>query len=843
MRVLALLLLALLCSSVGAGQELLQPDTLAAAAIDTARADIDTIVTYSAVDSINFTVKARQMDLYGKGETNYQAIGLKAERVSLNWEDATLTAYGVQDTTKRDTTIGRPILRDEGEDYNGDLIRYNFRTRRGKITVGTTEMDEGFYRGGEIKKVEPDVLYVANGRYTTCSAPDPHFYFASPRMKVYVRDQVVAEPVYFYIADVPLFALPFGVFPSKGGRASGIIPPVYGEDNQRGKYFSRFGYYWAISDYLDFATAFSYYTRGGWENRSNFRYRLRYNFSGGLDARITQKHIGERSDPDYNEQQDYYVSWVHGQELTPSSRLDVNFTFTSANYLRNYSTNLTEILSQDIFSNATYWKTWESSNRTLSVNISRQQNLSTGNISEAIPNISFTQNRIFPFKSKSRSRGLTGGSSESASMLEMLGLDYSASFSNRRTKTQRRDSVLAPGATDYTQLKEYQQDATQALRQFVSVSVSPKLGRVTVTPSLNFEDSREFGQYDIPTVDAVRTAFAFRDSTSRRAAGRISAGLSGSTRLFGMMQPQVFGITAFRHTRSPSVGLTYSKQVYGDRIPKYSFVGSMGVSNNFEMKVKSTDSTKQDQEEKIQLLNLGANLSYNFAADSLRLSDLNLNFRTDIGRVLNVSGSASYNFYVYDPSALGGNGARVDRFLLSDRGKIADLTSFSLSIGSSYQAAKKSTPSSEGIPEDVQAEQDQLSNNTGFAAQKKTYYSIYDREDADFSIPWSISFGYTFAQSQPTPKAIYRTSSLNFTLSFNLTDKWQIATTGSYDFVNKKHFIPSVDITRDLHCWEMRFSWRPMGYWAGYRLEIRIKAPQLQDIKVTKQSSARGAYY
>ena len=278
-------------------------------------AAIDTVVTYSAADSIVFSLRLRRMDLFGKSETNYQTMGLRAERVDLNWTNATLVAFGVRDTVPRDTTVGKPILKDGGEEYRGDLIRYNFRSRKGKITVGTTDMDKGFYRGDEIKKVETDVLYVADGRYTTCDAPDPHYYFASPKMKVYVRDKVVAEPVYFYIADVPVFALPFGVFPSHSGRASGIIAPAYGDDNMRGKYFSHFGYYWAINDYTDVASAFSYYARGGWENRTNFRYRLRYEFSGTLDARIASKYEGEPGDPTYNSGRDYLVSWVHAQDL------------------------------------------------------------------------------------------------------------------------------------------------------------------------------------------------------------------------------------------------------------------------------------------------------------------------------------------------------------------------------------------------------------------------------------------------------------------------------------------------------------------------------------------------
>jgi hypothetical protein len=41
----------------------------------------------------------------------------------------------------------------------------------------------------------------------------------------------------------------------------------------------------------------------------------------------------------------------------------------------------------------------------------------------------------------------------------------------------------------------------------------------------------------------------------------------------------------------------------------------------------------------------------------------------------------------------------------------------------------------------------------------------------------------------------------------------------------------------------MSFSWYPMGFLEGYRFELKVKAPQLQDIKVTKQSNRSGNYY
>jgi hypothetical protein len=60
--------------------------------------------------------------------------------------------------------------------------------------------------------------------------------------------------------------------------------------------------------------------------------------------------------------------------------------------------------------------------------------------------------------------------------------------------------------------------------------------------------------------------------------------------------------------------------------------------------------------------------------------------------------------------------------------------------------------------------------------------------------------------------------------------------------VNNQVSAPYITAYRDLNSWEMNFNWYPTGYFRGFRLEIRIKAPQLNDIKVTKQTSGRGVY-
>lgn len=814
------------------------PDSISVSVRDTLqqapRGGIDTVITYAAKDSIVYSLKTRYMRLYSASEMHYQTIHLKSERIDVNWDNATLTSYGVPDTSKQDSVVGKPILQDGNDIYYGDQIDYNFRTQKGRILVASTQMDNGFYIGETIKKVEKDELFIANGRYTTCDNPDPHFYFESPKMKVFVRDIVVAEPVYMYVANVPVFALPFGIFPSHGGRASGIIAPAYGQDRDYGWYLSHLGYYWAASDYWDIATMFDLYARGKWMNQTQLNYALRDVLSGALTTRITSLKKGESIDPDHRTQRDYYANLTHNQVLSPTSRLDVNFTFASSTYFKNYSTNINEILTQNIISNATYSTYWPSSNRSLSISVYRDQNLMTDDVHEQLPSLSFTQNQFYPFKKKKGTRGISTSETQTQSFADLFGVNYSAHFTNDHWKQSTTyDSAYTAQGWRHD-VKEFSDISNLTFNQSASMGIAPKLGHFTISPSLSWNETREylFGEYPQQSDSLI----VRRDTSRWRTTGGINAGVGISTRFYGIAQPNVFGITAFRHTVTPSLSFSYNKKIYGEFIPKYQMLATLNIGNLFEMKTKSSDTAKT--ENKIQLLNLGMSASYNFAADSMNFSDINLTYRTDIASIFSISGGATLSLYEFDERANRGYGARVNRYLLSSKNRFADLTRFSLALSTTLRGERKERDTRyNSLPQSLLEEQERASGSPQFRQSQRLYETLYDTEEADFSIPWQLDFSFTFSQTQSNPRKKFRTSSANAGISFNLTEKWKISARGSYDFVKKQHYIQSFNVTRDLHCWQMNFTYYPMGTLAGFRFELRVAAPQLQDVKITKQST------
>ena len=170
--------------------------------------------------------------------------------------------------------IGQPVFMEGSKRYDAFKLRYNFITRKGNIDMGSTEIEGGYYLGEKIKKVDDNNYFIQNGRYTTCDKAEPDYYFGSPKLKVIQGEKVIAEPVFLYIDDVPIFALPFGIFPNHSGRSSGLIPPAYGEDPTYGSILRTLATFGRSVIIMIWHLQGNYYTKGRYDLSSRFRYVL-----------------------------------------------------------------------------------------------------------------------------------------------------------------------------------------------------------------------------------------------------------------------------------------------------------------------------------------------------------------------------------------------------------------------------------------------------------------------------------------------------------------------------------------------------------------------------------------
>jgi hypothetical protein len=117
----------------------------------------------------------------------------------------------------------------------------------------------------------------------------------------------------------------------------------------------------------------------------------------------------------------------------------------------------------------------------------------------------------------------------------------------------------------------------------------------------------------------------------------------------------------------------------------------------------------------------------------------------------------------------------------------------------------------------------------------QTYY--------DFSLPWNFGFNYTvnysISRGNYPPKGYKKniTQTIGFNGSVNLTPKTGVTFQGGYDIKQNKLTTSSVSISRDLHCWQMSFSWIPFGYHRSWSFNIGVKAASLSDLKYDKSQS------
>ncbi len=848
LKIVLIILLLLLFKSLPAQTDTLKNGAASVSKIqsDTTKKgkyDIDAVIFSNAADSLIFDLKSKRMFIFGSGEIKYKNTDLKSGKITVDFENNTLQAEGIE--KKADTTetkvIETPVMIEGTEKYEGAKLTYNYKTQRGFISQAKQEQENARYKGAAVKKVDKNTYFIKDGIYTTCDADPPHTFFTAKEMKVIQKDKIIAKWIFMYIGGVPLpIPLPFAVFPNETGRRSGIIIPRYGADPTRGQYFRNFGYFFAISDYMDFTLTGDYYLKGGYGMRTRFRYAKRYEFNGNINGGFSKIIIGEKNDPDRTESLDWNLSLFHNQTFNPTTRLDVNLQFQSSTYISNNSVSLNDLLRKDIISNATFSKRWDESGNSLTINYSRIQNLESGNITETLPNLTFNKILSYPFRRSS-------GQTKDMKWYEYIGYNYTGNFKNVRRKTEGNLEIRG------------------GIQHNFSVSASPKLGYFSISPRLSYQEKwynkqieknaviiqqiSPTGQtklYEVQNLTGEDTVIT-NDVKKIGIIRTFDFSVGASTKLYGIFQPNMLGVQAFRHTLSPRISYSYrpdfSEDTWGyyktlkhsdgtieryDPYAKEIFGGvstgerqqiSFSIGNIFEIKTMKDPTDTTSQAKKITLLNLDISSGYNFAADSLKLSDLRLSYRTQIGKLLNFNGSSSYTFYDYK------DGKKVNTYLANVNKGLFRLTNLNFSISASLSGDK------------ISGEKRTGKKQTGeeFTAFKKSdYISVYDEPEADFSIPWNLSLTYNFNLFKTKPDEARINSNLGVNLGFNLTKNWKFTVSGNYDFQKDEIAAPQVTIYRDLHCWEMNFTWRPLGTYRGYRFEIRMKAPELRDIKITK---------
>ena len=852
---------------------------------------LDDPVAYESNDSMVWN-NGGYASLYGNGRVDYQNVQLTAAVIKMQMDSSLVYADGVRDSAG--VWSGTPVFVDGSTPYESNHISYNFKTEKGYINEIITQQGEGYMTSQEAKKGPDGEYYIADGVYTTCDQhDDPHFNIRITRAKVRPGRDVIFGPAYLEVMGVPLpLFVPFGFFPFlEGDYSSGIIVPTYGDEMERGFYLKDGGYYFAVSDYFDFKILGEIFTKGSWGISGESRYKKRYKFSGDVYASSLTTKTGDKGLPDYMVTKNFKVRWTHRQDAkaNPYQNFSASVNFATQSYERS---NLSSLYNPSLTSQSTrtssisYSRNFPSIGLQLSSSMNLSQNMRDSTLSVSLPSLNLSLQRVYPFKRKK----VAG----SAKWYEKISLSYSGSLSNSITTKE----------SEFME-KSLVRDWNNGMRHSIPVSATFQiLKSINVTPSFNY-NSRWYTYKIMQSWDSQEMKVARDTIYGFNRVYNYSFSVSANTKLYGFYRPtnlwkKLFGdkLIATRHVFTPSVSYSmspdfsaarygfYDTYTYTDengevRTVEYSpYTGSMygvpgkgksgtlsvSVGNNIEMKVLN----KLGRDTIHSLIDeLGASMSYNFAAKTKPWSNLNTRLRLKLPRNHTFSLNATWATYAYEFNEAG-------RVIVGDRteysygrfGRFQGMSqNFSYTFSNNtlrewrgkFNSLFNRGSSEEEEESDEEGEFDENPNadRTGRIAQaqsapnKRGGAAPVDEDGyVGYSLPWSFSISYGITMREDTRAQINvermrypwaLSHSLNMSGNMKLTNKWNINFSSGWDFTYHDFTTTTMSVTRDLHCFNMSCSVVLKPY-TSYNFTVKANSQMLADLLKVKKRSSSNSY-
>lgn len=825
----------------------------------------------------------RMIYYYGDMSVKYNDMEIKADYMAYDMSTGIVFAKGLPDTTG--VIQGSPVMKQGDQTFEMENVYYNFKTQKAKIKNMITQEGEGYLHGQFLKKLPNNSINISKGKYTTCDLEHPHFYLKMTAAKVINEkgkgQKTVFGPAYVVVEDVPTpFALPFGFVPKlNGGRSGGVLVPTYGEETSRGFFLRGLGYYFVFGDHLDLAATGDIYTRGSWGMQLNSRYNKRYRYNGTFSLTYQDDVTGEKGSPDYNEMTNFSVQWSHSQDAKArpgtTFRASVNFSSPNNNKYNN-QTNINQALQNQISSSISYGKTWAGTPFSLTINALHSQSSRDSSYSVTLPNLTFTVNRIYPFKRKER----VG----KERLYEQFAFNYNTTLENR----------MSFKASQVNEPDFWKDHMTNGMRHNFSIQLPSLtlLKYIQIAPSVNYgmnwyftDISKYFDTETQKVVIEKSDPFSTFGITQN-----FSAGLSVTTRLYGLFN---FGkdrkIEAVRHMVTPSLGFSFQPEM-GTSMNGYKtfsyvdingiqhtevynrFEGginsapsrgksasmSFSIGNNIEAKVRDLKDTTGKGIKKVKLIDqLSIGGSYNFLADSMNLSNISVNMSTTVFGKLGLNANATL-----DPYAVNDRGQRIKTLNIMQEGgfKLARLTNASVSFSYGFSGEGKSrmgqnydykfnTSSSSGGG----SGQGSGHGHGSVAQYQRIYYHPVTGEYIpggwlyymDPNIPWSANFNFNYSYSRSYQYANQvrqtlnnHTVALGFSGQMRLTEKLNFSLNSGFDLAKMKLTTTQMNASYDLHCFQISFSWVPSGQWQSWSFRINAKASALADLLQFKKNAS-----
>lgn len=781
-------------------------------------------IIYNARDSIRYETKGQKVYLFGDGYVEYETMNLKAEFIEIDNEKNTITAYGQKDSLGNEA--GNPLFKDGDQEISCRKMIYNLKTKKGKIYDVITKEGDLLLLGSEVKKDSNDVVYMKDLKCIPCEYKDARTIFRAQKAKIIPDDKIVTGPMYLEIGGVPTpLGLPFGFFPNTKKRHSGILIPFFNSSESLGFNLKDGGFYWGINDQTDMTIRGDIYTNGSWALRTLNNYNINYKYTGYLSLGYSEFRLGEKEIPSqFSKQRDISINWKHSQDQrnNPTIRFSSDVNVRTSKYNKFNALNTGQYLTNTFQSNINFSKSFKSS--VLSINARHNQNTQTKLMEINFPELTFNINRFYPFKREGKIK---------QNPMDKLGISYL--FEARNTLSGYDTSIFKGNVAD---------SLKYGFRHSLPVSTNITLFKYfTLTPALNLSAVMYTKTTQKQLNEQTNSVLT---STNKNFKTGYDANFNTSltTKVFMDYLFKGNRVKQIRHLLIPTINYTYRpdfgdvqfgfwKEIITDtltkRTSKYSifentlFNGpaqgeqntmSFNLNNNLEAKVRKTTDTGFVYNKVTLMQNLGITGNYNFAADSFKMSNINITGRTPIWKFFSVVFNAAFDPYYFDKTL----GKDVKEYAINKNGKLMRFYSGDIALNASFSSNNMQS---------MKTKKPDLTNGAERGAVTNTVQS-------QEQLPWTLNIYYNirFDNSKNNASTV---QTLNFSGDLAVTKFWKLGVTSGYDFMTKNLSYTSVNLYRDLKCWEARIDWVPFGFRKSYSLTINLKTSMLSDVKIPRQ--------
>lgn len=814
--------------------------------IDTLKSNsraLQSIVDYTS-ENVYHDLKNKKSYLEHDAHVQYTDIDISAEFIEINWETGILFAEGKKDSIGR---LIKPSVFKQGENtMEYDNFTYNIKNKKGIASNIRTEQNLGGDNGVVVAKLVKQYSDTVSGLRKVAFTTDEYFinkkdtiadYHLEAEVAKFIQGKdrkVVTGPVFMKIYNVttPL-ALPFAFIPMGTDRSTGLLLPSFGERQDVGFYIQGAGIYVPLGDYMDITFTGDIFTKGSYGLHTRSQYKKRYKFSGDFSFDWERRITGIKGLSSYSKSKLYRLYWSHRQDskANPNLIFSANVNYTSSKFYReglnNYNLISGDVLRNTAQSSISINKTFPNTPFSASLNLSHSQTFGGGNANDGqnpvnftLPSLVVNMSRVYPFAPKAGAK---------KGLLQNIGVTYNFNLQN------------------LIQTKE-EEVFTKKMFDNAKNGVKHNLSFNTGTTIFNYFPVNFGGSYqDVWYLKTIEKSY---NPTTRLVENKDVNGFS-TFRTFGVnasLQTTLYGIKVFgsaddnkrikaiRHVVSPSLGFSYTPDfsapawgyydsyindrgeqvlyskfeggIYGSPSRGLSESLNLSISNNLEIKVRSKqDSTGVKKIKVFDYLNLST--SYNFAADSLKLSPISINGATSIlDNQMRVNFSATVNPYQVLVNNENPYGVRINKF-----GKL-NVTNYN--VGLNYSINDKTFG-------------DRKIDYPRRGAIRNDVYYFDNQGYAQFLTPWNLSFGLNYSANKNLRGDVNKTTSLNISGRIAPTPYWDISGSTNIDLQTGQISYTRLALTRDLRSFRINFSMVPFGAYKTWNFFIGIKASFLSD--------------